>query len=313
MRRPRKTPGNNPSPADQAGKGSRRDRTVQLGRKPGKGPRPKNGKGNGPRYPSKRHHPHKGGQPPFMPGQATHSETRPSLEGLEYLLKRSGISLEKKALTQLWAFHNLLRERNHDRDLTRLIGFETIVTKHYIDCLLVGQMHKLISPILDIGTGAGFPGIPLMIQNPRLQITLAEPRPRRVEFLNESIRKVGLSGATIFDHKVVSRSFSSPVQTVITRALETMDKTVMRTSACLVKGGELILMKGPSVDEELQETLKRFKNIFRLKADRSYSLPFTSHERRLIVLEKIADPLLPAADDKDSDPEESTFSDDIGE
>lgn len=252
-----------------------------------------------------------GGKPPFKPGfkpggrpggfrpnqprpgEGYRPDARPTIESLDFLLKRSGISLEKRALNQLWSFHNLLRARNFDRDLTRLIGFETIVTKHYIDCMLVGQMHQLASPILDIGTGAGFPGIPLKIQNPNLEITLAEPRPRRVEFLNEAIQKVGLKGAKVFEHKVVSQSFSTPVNAVITRALETIDKTIMRTSACLVKGGELVLMKGPSVDEELAAALKRFKNIFRLKKDRAYSLPFTSHERRLIVLEKIAEPLIP--------------------
>ncbi len=108
-----------------------------------------------------------------------------------------------------------------------------------------------------------------------------------------TLRKVGLSNVTVFDHKVVSRSFSKPVQAVITRALETIDKTCLRTSACLVKGGELILMKGPSVDEELRDVLKRFKNHFRLKEDMSYTLPYTPFERRLIVLEKLSDPVIP--------------------
>ncbi len=199
----------------------------------------------------------------------------------------------------------MLRERNQDRDLTRLIGFETIVTKHYIDCLLIGKMYPLLSPILDIGTGAGFPGIPLKIQNPELEITLAEPRPRRVQFLKEAIKKVGLRHVTVFDHKVVSRSFSRPVQAVITRALETIDKTCLRTSACLIKGGELILMKGPSVDEELRDVLKRFKNHFRLKEDMSYTLPYTPFERRLIVLEKLSEPVIPKQNEAthDSDQE----------
>ncbi len=226
---------------------------------------------------------------------------RPSPEVMQKMLQKAGIELDDKALKRLWTFHNLLRERNHDRDLTRLIGFHTIVTRHYIDCMLVGKMYDLPSPILDVGTGAGFPGIPLLIQNPELTITLAEPRPRRVLFLKEAIQKLGFTKADVFDHKVVSRSFNKPVKAVITRALETMDKTCLRTSACLGVGGELILMKGPNADDELKETLKRFKNRFQLKLDNSYVLPGTTHDRRLIVLEKLTPPEIPQGADAASE------------
>ncbi len=212
---------------------------------------------------------------------------------MQKMLVNAGIDLDDQALKRLWTFHNLLRERNHDRDLTRLIGFHTIVTRHYIDCMLIGKMYDLPSPLLDVGTGAGFPGIPLKIQNPDLEITLAEPRPRRVLFLKEAIQKLGLQKTDVFDHKVVSRSFKKPVDAVITRALETMDKTCLRTSACLGVGGELILMKGPNADEELKETQKRFAGKFRLKLDESYVLPGTTHDRRLIVLEKLTPPEIP--------------------
>jgi len=249
--------------------------------RPGGAPR----HGGGPR-------PHAGGRPPFRRHGGGDGE-RPSPEAMQRMLEKSGIHLDETALKRLWLFHNFLREKNHDQDLTRLIGFHTIVTKHYIDCMLVGQMHPLPSPILDVGTGAGFPGIPLKIQNPDLEITLAEPRPRRVQFLKEAIKKLGFTGATVFDHKVVSRSFSKPVNAVITRALETMDKTCLRTSACLVQGGELILMKGPNAEAELKETLKRFHGKYRLKEDKTYVLPGTPFDRRLIVLERLVPPEIP--------------------
>lgn len=203
------------------------------------------------------------------------------------LLKLSNIVLSPKANEQLWAYHNLLRKRNDDRDLTRITGFEPMVIKHYIDCMIVGDFVRLPSPIVDIGTGAGFPGIPLKIRYPNLKITLAEPRPRRVEFLKEVIRELGLKDIEVFDHKVTSRSFQKPVVAVVTRALEEVEKTLARTQGCLGVGGKFILLKGPNVGPELQDAEKRFPGMFKVLENKQYRLPKIGHERRLVILEKL--------------------------
>jgi 16S rRNA (guanine(527)-N(7))-methyltransferase RsmG len=224
------------------------------------------------------------------------------------LLIKSGITLNQDQLDRLWRYHNLIRNRNQDRELTRIIEFEAMVVKHYVDCMIVGKYFTLPSPIVDIGTGAGFPGVPLKIRYPHLKMTLAEPRPKRVAFLNEVIQKLELKNTDVFDHKVVSRSFTKPVAAAITRAVETIDKTVLRTSACLGKGGLLIFLKGPAVDAELKDTLNRFAGKFKLVLDKGYTLPGTPHDRRLVVLEKLVDPEI----SKDSGPaEDEDISDSI--
>lgn len=208
---------------------------------------------------------------------------------MEKLLKKSGIQLPASAISQLWQYHNLLRKRNQDQDLTRLIGFETIVIKHYIDSMIVGDLFPLPSPLADIGTGAGFPGIPLKIRYPHLKLTLAEPRPRRITFLKEACALLKFKGVDVFEHKVVSESFKTPVAGIITRALETMDKTILRTTAATKKGSQYIFLKGPNAQEELDEVLKRFKNRIHLIFDKEYTLPGTENNRRLIVLERAVD------------------------
>jgi len=202
------------------------------------------------------------------------------------MLKQSGISLNQQQLHQLWAYHNLLRSRNQDRDLTRIIGFESMVVKHYVDSMIVGKFVSLPSPLLDLGSGAGFPGIPLKIRYPHLRFTLAEPRPRRAAFLKEAVALLHLKNVDVFEHKVVSRSFRQPVKAVITRAVEDIEKTILRTSACITTGGLLIFMKGPSVDPEIEVALKRFRNAYRLTINERYHLPGTHHLRRLVVLER---------------------------
>lgn len=203
------------------------------------------------------------------------------------LLRRSEIKLNKEQIHQLWTYHNLLRARNTDQELTRIIGFEPIIIKHYVDCMIVGKFLELPSPLVDVGTGAGFPGIPLKIRYPHLKITLAEPRPKRIAFLKEVIHTLKLKNVDVFEHKVVSRSFKTPVKGVITRAVETIDKTMLRTSGCLEIGGKLVFLKGPAVDPEISEVRKRFGDYFKLTLDKRYELPFTKHSRRLVVFEKL--------------------------
>ena len=209
----------------------------------------------------------------------------PNRQGLEAMMRQCRIVLTGEQYDQLWAFHSFLRKRNHDGDLTRLHGFETIVLKHYVDCMMVGDLVHLPSPLVDVGSGAGFPGIPLKIRYPKLDIILAEPRPRRVEFLNDAIQLLGLKKARVFDHKVTSQSFKTPVKAVVTRALETMDKTVLRTSGALEPGGKLILLKGPGVEEEIEVFRRRFDDKYRIVENIPYRLPLIGHDRRIIVIE----------------------------
>jgi len=213
----------------------------------------------------------------------------PSLELMKRLLDRSGIRLSAPQLGLLWRYHSLIRKRNQDRELTRIIEFRSVVEKHFVDCMIVDRFTKLPSPIVDVGTGAGFPGIPLKILRPDLDLILAEPRPKRIAFLKEAIASLGLKKVRVFEHKVVSRSLTVPVRGVITRAVEPIDKSILRTSGALEKGGRLIFMKGPAVDPEIKEAQGRFDGQFRLVEDHHYCLPGTRHERRLVVFERITE------------------------
>lgn len=215
------------------------------------------------------------------------------------LLQQCGIELNQAQLQSLWRYHQLLRTRNAELNLTRIFNFESIVVKHYVDCLCVGDRVSLPSPLLDVGTGPGFPGVPLKIRYPEIEMVLAEPRPERVTFLGEVVETLGLRGVEVFPHRVVSRSFTRVVPGVITRAVETIDKTLLRTSACTGEGSRLIFMKGPNVDAELKDALARFGAQYRLVDDQAYTLPGTTHERRLVVLERLVPPNPAAGRDED--------------
>jgi len=195
--------------------------------------------------------------------------------------------LSEKQYFQLWLYHTLLREKNAEYDLTRIYQFDNMVQKHYIDCILVAKLlHRdLPSPILDIGTGPGLPGIPLKIVSPGTAVILSEGRHRRIRFLKEVVETLELKGIDICEGKIYA-SFNRPVRGVITRALESIPKTLVRVRNCLLPGGKAIFMKGPNCDPEIKEALETLGAGYGLLQDIAYRIPHSTHRRRLIVFEK---------------------------
>jgi len=211
----------------------------------------------------------------------------PSRDRLGELLTRYGAPVPSQVLEKLWRFHQLLRKNNTDQDLTRLIGFDTIAQRHYADCLILPRILKspFPSPMVDIGSGAGFPGLMLKLISPETEIILSEPRPRRVAFLEMCIQELGLKGISVFGHKFTSKSFTLPVQCAITRAFEPISKTLPRLGGSLAIGGKAIFMKGPGVDEDLRE---KMPPEYKLIRDERYRIPHTTLDRALVVFERIA-------------------------
>lgn len=208
----------------------------------------------------------------------------PSRQSLGTLLEYYGVELQKHTLDQLWAYHQILRAHNDDQDLTRLNAFETIVERHYADCTLINAyVEEWPRTMLDIGSGAGFPGIPLKLVNPQIHLTLCEPRPNRVQFLEMVIKELGLKNIQVFGHKATSNSLVTPVDGIITRAFEVMDKTLLRVANALKPGGRAYFMKGPAVKEEIAQFATPG---YEFVGKHFYTIPNSTQDRALIVLER---------------------------
>src|SRR3954469_19766665 len=109
----------------------------------------------------------------------------PSRSSLQAIIEGCGLQLSHAQYDALWAYHRLLRAANASLNLTRIHNFENMVLKHYVDSLLVLEFEALPSPLIDMGSGPGLPGIPLKIARPELEMILAEPRRARAEFLED--------------------------------------------------------------------------------------------------------------------------------
>jgi 16S rRNA (guanine527-N7)-methyltransferase len=213
----------------------------------------------------------------------------PDAAHLSKLMLASGISLPHGGIDRLWKYHLLLRQYNSELNLTRIHNFDNMVRKLYVDSILPGRLIKLPSPLMDIGSGAGMPGIPLKIAYPQLQIILAESRGNRNEFLQSALAELSLPNIRVLGHGV-GASTEEAVNGVITRALEAIPATLERISGSLAKGGLAVFMKGPGCEPEIEEALDRFAHRYRLVGDHHYRLPDSRDERRLVVFQRLDAP-----------------------
>ncbi len=172
------------------------------------------------------------------------------------------------------------------QNFTRLTSIKDVAIKHFIDSIIVNKLTPLKFPLLDMGTGPGFPGIPLkIILGQEKKIILAEGVQKRVSFLKTVREELGLQNLDIIGRNV-NEDFAYPVQGVITRAVEDTSNTMKNVMNCLQTGGCIYLMKGPNVDPEIDAALKQWGDCFKLEKNKSYTLPNTHHERRLLVFRK---------------------------
>ena len=204
---------------------------------------------------------------------------------IKKLFSNAELDLSDKQAELFNRYYRLITENNDDNDLTRIKGCENFIIRHFIDSVYYTKFIKLPGSLVDIGTGAGFPGIPLKIMFPELKITLAEQRSRRVEFLKLAVKSLGLDHVEYYPHKVTDKSFFH-VEGVITRALEDAPETLSRVHHFLPENGVIILLKGPDADGDISSLSDDNKRYFDLETDREYTLPGTVFKRRILMFRK---------------------------
>ena len=185
--------------------------------------------------------------------------------------KKAGIEIDEFRADLLVQYYNLIIANNDDNDLTRIKGEDNFIIKHFVDSVYYTKFFELPSSLVDIGTGAGFPGIPLKIMFPDLTLILAEQRKRRIDFLKLAVNELELKDVDFYPHKVTEKSFFN-VDGVITRALEDAPETLSRVEHFLPRGGRVILLKGPDAQGDLDQLTERNKKLYSIETDRNTPL-----------------------------------------
>ena len=205
--------------------------------------------------------------------------------------KGFGIQLNEK---QVEAFDLYLRELlkwNQKINLTAIRTEKGIVLKHFIDSLSAIPYLFGTTSLLDIGSGAGFPGIPLKIVQPSLEVTLIDSVRKKVDFQKHIVRMLGLKGTETLhgriQDKAIVQSMTGQFDAVISRAFSDL-RTFLRLSfPFLRKGGILLAMKGEFDEEETSFHTKGEETRYRLQRTTSFLLPKSSFKRSIFLFEKV--------------------------
>ena len=201
-------------------------------------------------------------------------------------LKKLNINITEKQLNQLEKFYNILIEENKKINLTRIIEKEDVYLKHFYDSLTIVKEIDLnkIETLCDVGTGAGFPGIVLKIVYPNLKVTLIDSLLKRVNYLNETIKKLDLQD--IKEIHTRSEDYKEQFDLVTARAVASLEKLIPWCIHLVKKDGNFIAMKA-NVDKELENIDKILnKYSFKIEKINRFLLPTENSNRSLIVISK---------------------------
>lgn len=199
-------------------------------------------------------------------------------------LSKLNVTLSKKQLEQLDKYYELLIEWNEKINLTRITEYEDVYLKHFYDSLTIAKVVDLSTKqtLCDVGTGAGFPGVVLKIVYPNLKITLVDSLQKRVNYLNEIVKELGLEDI----HAIHSRGedFKETFDVVTARAVANIEKLVTYTMHLVNKNGIFVAMKG-NIDEELTSQVEqKINRKYKIEQVEKFLLPIENSNRSLIVL-----------------------------
>ena len=194
-------------------------------------------------------------------------------------------------LEQFFEYMNLLIEWNKKMNLTAIVEPNEIIIKHFIDSITILKEINNNSKIIDVGTGAGFPGVPLSIMNTTLKITLADSLNKRLIFLNEVVNQLGLKNIEIIHARAEelgqNKKYRENFDVATSRAVANLSTLSEYLIPLVRKDGKIISMKAGGAQEEI-ETAKKAIKILGGKIERieEFKLPQTEIERTIILIRK---------------------------
>ena len=205
-----------------------------------------------------------------------------------------GITLNEVQKQQFITFYEYLVEKNKVMNLTGITEFQEVLIKHFLDslaCVKAVDMSR-IKRIMDIGTGAGFPGVPLKIAFPHLEACLLDSLKKRVNFLEETFQLLKLENITAIhgraEEYAKNKQYRETYDLCVSRAVSNLATLSEYCLPYVKTGGYFISYKSGTVQEEVEQAQKAVKILGGKIQDVVYfQLPDSEIQRSLVVIEKI--------------------------
>jgi 16S rRNA (guanine527-N7)-methyltransferase len=209
---------------------------------------------------------------------------------IDEVFKTQKIILSKTELKQFSTYSTFLREYNEKVNLTAITDPEEIAVKHFLDSVLpLTFLPEDAENLLDVGSGAGFPGVPMAIMNPKTKVTLLEANGKKITFLNELIAKLELQNVKIIQARsedLANGPLRESFEIVTARAFAPFAQLAEYTMPYVKPGGNLLVMKGSS--ESYEDGASAIEELGGDLEDYiEYTLP-NGDTRRLFIIEKIS-------------------------
>lgn len=215
---------------------------------------------------------------------------------LENAFISEGFTLTAQQTEQFVTYYELLMEWNQKMNLTAIEDPVEVSYKHFVDsvCLLRVALDIQKKSMIDIGTGAGFPGVPLKIMEPELDLTLFDSLNKRILFLQEVCQKLQLKDVKAVHGRAeefgIKLQYRQQYDIATARAVARMPVLLEICLPFVKKGGIFIALKGPELENEIKESGNALKELGGKVVDvQQFTLAYGAYTRNLAVIEKVKD------------------------
>ncbi len=209
---------------------------------------------------------------------------------LKEKLNKINIEINDNQVQKFYEYMNLLLEWNEKINLTAITEPDEVILKHFVDSATILKYIKNDMKIVDVGTGAGFPGIPLNIIDANSKYTLVDSLNKRINFLNEIINKVHLENISTVHSRIedFAKNSKESYDIATSRAVASLNVLLEYLLPLVKVGGMCICMKGSNVKEEIESSNKALEILGgKIEKVEEIILPDSDIVRNIIIIRKV--------------------------